>query len=57
MQFADIARALGADAVVEVSTWHQPAGFSWAAPHGSGKAVHLNDKSQITSQVLKGDWL
>jgi uncharacterized protein YbjQ (UPF0145 family) len=56
MQFADIARELGADAVVEVSIWRQPAGFAWATPHGSGKAVHLIDKSQATSLVQKGDW-
>jgi len=57
IQFADIARTLGADAVVEVSIWRQPAGFAWAAPHGSGKAVHFLDKSQATSLVQKGDWL
>jgi hypothetical protein len=38
---ADRARQIGADAVIEVKTWHQPSGFSWAAPHGSGKAVKI----------------
>jgi len=41
------ARELGADAVVEVRTWTQPSGFSWAAPHGSGKAVKLKDQNII----------
>jgi hypothetical protein len=35
------ARALGANAVVEVETWWQPSGYSWWAPHGRGKAVRV----------------
>jgi len=38
---AERARQIGADAVIQVATWHQPSGFSWAAPHGSGKAVKI----------------
>lgn len=41
------ARELGADAVVEIRTWTQPSGFSWAAPHGAGKAVKLKDHNIV----------
>ncbi len=41
------ARELGADAVVEIRTWTQPSGFSWAAPHGASKAVKLKDQNII----------
>lgn len=54
---ADKARSLGADAVIEVKTWRQPAGFSWAAPHGSGKAVKLNDKAPNSVSTSRGEWL
>jgi len=57
VSMADRARSLGADAVIEVRTWHQPAGLSWAAPHGSGKAVRLKDSVSISASSLKGDWL
>jgi uncharacterized protein YbjQ (UPF0145 family) len=50
-------RELGADAVIEVKTWHQPSGFSWAAPHGSGKAVKYIDKTKIDYSKLKGDFM
>jgi len=50
------ARELGADAVIEVKTWRQPSGWSWAAPHGSGLAIKLNDPNFDFSK-LKGDWL
>ena len=53
---ADGARKLGADAVVEVKTWHQPSGWSWAAPHGSGKAVKITDPASVDFSGLKGDW-
>lgn len=42
------AKELGADAVVEIKRWKQPSGFSWAAPHGSGKAVKLKDLNFIS---------
>ncbi|PIE72760.1 MAG: hypothetical protein CSA20_06165 [Deltaproteobacteria bacterium] len=51
---ANRARELGADGVVEMKTWHQPSGFSWAAPHGSGKAVKLDDTSVF--KQLTGEW-
>ena len=54
---ANRGRELGADAVIEVKTWHQPSGFSWAAPHGSGKAIKYKDKTKIDYSKLHGDWL
>ena len=53
---ADGARKLGADAVVEVKTWHQPSGWSWAAPHGSGKAVKITEPGSVRFSDLAGDW-
>lgn len=41
---ADMARELGADAVIEARAWFRPVGWALASPQGSGKAV-----------VLKGD--
>jgi hypothetical protein len=51
---ADRARELGANAVIQVKTWHQPSGFSWAAPHGSGLAVRVSDPKALES--LAGSW-
>lgn len=56
VQPAEGARELGADAVVEVKTWHQPAGWSWSAPHGSGKAVKILDPASVDLSALPGDW-
>ena len=53
---AERARQLGANAVVQVKTWHQPAGYSWSAPHGSGQAIHVDDMDQVTALDLKGSW-
>jgi hypothetical protein len=53
---ADRARQIGADAVVEVKTWRQPSGFSWAAPHGSGKAVRFPDAATNNFSDLEGEW-
>ena len=53
---ADGARKLGADAVIEVKTWHQPSGWSWAAPHGAGKAVKINLPEKYEFTGLIGDW-
>lgn len=53
---ADSARHLGADAVVEVKTWHQPAGWSWSAPHGSGKAVKILEPASVDFANLGGNW-
>jgi hypothetical protein len=53
---AERARAMGADAIIQVKLWHQPSGFSWAAPHGSGVAVKLTDPGSVNLDALPGDW-
>jgi hypothetical protein len=53
---ADKARELGANAIIQVKMWHQPSGFSWAAPHGSGQAVRINDIKILDSLGVKGSW-
>lgn len=55
-QMADKAREIGADAVIEVATWKQPSGFSWAAPHGRGKAVKILNKDAANLTKLGGQW-
>lgn len=52
----DRARAIGADAVVEVKLWHQPSGWSWAAPHGSGKAIKISESGTQDVSTLPGEW-
>jgi len=51
---AERGRELGANAVIQVKTWHQPSGFSWAAPHGSGLAVRVSDPKVLES--VSGSW-
>jgi hypothetical protein len=53
---ADGARSIGADAVIEVKTWHQPSGWSWAAPHGSGKAIKITEPASVDFKNLSGTW-
>jgi len=53
---ADKARAIGADAVVEIGTWKQPSGFSWASPHATGKAVRIVNKKSTNLSALGGTW-
>ena len=53
---ADGARKVGADAVVDVKTWHQPSGWSWAAPHGSGKAIKIIKFDNFDLTTLIGEW-
>lgn len=50
------AQQIGADAVIDFKTWHQPSGWSWAAPHGSGKAIKLSEKTPTSLAGLKGTW-
>jgi uncharacterized protein YbjQ (UPF0145 family) len=57
VSLADRARELGADAVIDVKTWHQPSGFSWAAPHGSGLAVKVKDRASLEKGQIPGDWM
>ena len=54
VSMAERARALGADAVIEVETWHQPSGWSWAAPHGSGIAIKITNKEGMNLKNLEG---
>jgi len=53
---ADRARELGANAVIETKTWHQPAGFAWAAPEGSGLAVRVTDTKALEASGVEGAW-
>ena len=53
---AERARQLGANAVVQVKTWHQPAGYSWSAPHGSGQAIYVDDMDLLDALDLNGSW-
>jgi hypothetical protein len=53
---AERARQIGADAVVDVKTWHQPSGFSWSAPHGSGKAVKILEGNIKSLSLPSGEW-
>ena len=55
-QMADRARAMGADAVINVRRWRQPSGFAWAAPHGSGQAVKILNPGAATLDALPGGW-
>jgi uncharacterized protein YbjQ (UPF0145 family) len=53
---AERARQLGANAIIQAKTWHQPSGFSWAAPHGSGQAVRVKDISTMEAKGINGSW-
>ena len=55
-RMANKARQLGADAIIDVHTWYQPAGWAWRAPQGAGQAVRLTDRSAIDFSKMKGDW-
>lgn len=54
--FAEEARKIGADAVIEIGTWHHPAGWSWASPQGSGKAIKFNNPASVDLSKIKGEW-
>jgi hypothetical protein len=53
---AERARQIGANAVVQVKTWHQPSGYSWSAPHGTGQAIHISDIDQLETLKIVGSW-
>jgi hypothetical protein len=53
---ADRARELGANAIIQSKTWFAPSGFSWAAPHASGQAIHIKDIKVLESAGIKGTW-
>ena len=54
--FAEEARKIGADAVMGIGTWHHPAGWSWASPQGTGKAIKFNNPSIVDLSKIKGEW-
>ncbi len=53
-KLADRARKVGADAVINVRTWHSPSGFAWAAPHAGGMAVKLTEAGRKALPGLEG---
>jgi uncharacterized protein YbjQ (UPF0145 family) len=50
------ARKLGANVIIDEKTWWQPSGFSWAAPHASGRAIRVQNMSEIHSLSVAGNW-
>ncbi len=56
LSLAERARVIGADAVIDYKTWTQPSGFSWFAPHGSGSAIKILDKSSVDLSSMQGEW-
>lgn len=55
-QMAERARAMGADAVINVRHWRQPSGLAWAAPHGSGQAVKILNPGAAKLDASPGAW-
>lgn len=53
---ADRARELGANAIIQSRTWFAPSGFSWAAPHASGQAIHVKNIKLLEAAGIKGTW-
>lgn len=56
-EMAESARQLGGDAVYEVHTWFQPTGWAWAAPHGAGIVIKVNDYQSFVFSDEDGQWL
>jgi hypothetical protein len=48
------AQSVGADAVINVHTWHSPKGFSWAAPHAAGMAIKWTSAGRAALPGLEG---
>lgn len=53
---ADRARELGADAVLNMKSWHAPSASAWASPYSSGKAVKLHGDPKRILDGIAGDW-
>lgn len=53
---ADRARELGADAVLNMKSWHAPSAGAWASPYSSGKAVKLRGDPKRVLDGIAGDW-
>jgi hypothetical protein len=51
---AEKARKTGADAVINVHTWHAPSGFAWAAPHAGGMAIKWTEAGRKALPSLEG---
>jgi uncharacterized protein YbjQ (UPF0145 family) len=54
LRMAEQARAMGADAVINVRIWRQSCGFSWFAPQACGTAVVLSNTNALTG--VNGYW-
>src|SRR5262249_17218232 len=53
---AERARELGADAVINMKSWHAPSAWLWASPYSSGQAVKLRGDPKQILNGLMGDW-
>ena len=53
---ADRARKRGADAIIEVKTWHRPSGFAWAAPFGSGTLIKITNEKAVGLGRIQGSY-
>jgi hypothetical protein len=54
-EIAQDARALGADAVIQVKIWFAPRALAWAAPHAEGMAVKLRRPESVDLNSLPGN--
>ena len=50
------ARKLGANVIIDEKTWWQPPGFSWAAPHATGRAIRVQSMTELRSLSVPGNW-
>ena len=55
-KIAQSARAIGADAIIQVKVWHAPRAFSWASPHAEGTAVKLRRPESVNLDAVPGNW-
>jgi hypothetical protein len=55
-KIAESARAIGADAVIEVKVWHAPRLGTWAAPHAEGVAIKLRQPESLNLDTVPGNW-
>ena len=55
-KLADDARAIGADAVINVKVWHAPRFGAWAAPHAEGVAVKITKPESVNLDQVPGNW-
>lgn len=53
-ELAEKVRKVGADAVINVHTWHAPSGFAWAAPHAGGMAIKWTPAGRAALPSLEG---